>query len=321
MKILKEINKIIKEFGTFLLTTHINADGDALGSILSIGLSLEKMGKRVYYLVPGNPPEHFNFLKGFEKINRDLENIGKADVLMVLDAPNIDRVEGFSFDINNFKKIIRIDHHISDENFSHVRYEKVGYPSTTCLVYEVLKENNFPIDEDIANLLYTGLLTDTGSFRFNNTTEVAFSIAKELVTLGAQPYFISRMVYEMESLEHLKLLGIALLRLSIIDKIGFSYITQEDFIKYGAKENDTEGIVDYLRKEKDIEVVLFLRELKEGGFKGSLRSKNQIDVRKIAEIFGGGGHKEAAGFKSSLSKEEILKIIYESIKNEEKNSI
>ena len=321
MESLKEIENIIKTFNSFLLTTHINADGDAIGSILGLGQSLEHLGKHVFYLVPGEPSQKFSFLKGFENINKNLEGINEVEVLFILDAPNIDRVEGFNFRLENYKKIVRIDHHISDENMSHIQYVKVGYPSTTCLVFETISELNLPINEDIANALYTGLLTDTGSFRFNNTSDVAFEVAKELVKLGAKPYFISRMVYEMENLAHLKLLGLALLRLEVYDKLGFSYVTQEDFKKYNATEDDTEGIVDYLRKEKDIEVVLFLRELKEGGFKGSLRSKNHIDVRKIAEYFGGGGHKEASGFKSNLSMEEILRIIHDKITNEEKSFI
>jgi len=317
---LKEIENILMKYNSYLLTTHVNADGDAIGSILGLGRSLENLGKKVFYLVPGVPSHKFSFLKGFESINKELENAKEAEVLVILDAPNLDRVEGFNFKIENYKTIVRIDHHASEENHSHVKFVKVGYPSTTCLVFEIINDGKFPMDEDIANALYTGLLTDTGSFRFNNTSEIAFGVAKELVKFGANPYFISRMVYEMETLTHLKLLGIALLRMEIIENLGFSYITQEDFKNYNATENDTEGIVDYLRKEKDIEIVLFLRELKEGGFKGSIRSKNHIDVRKIAEFFGGGGHREASGFTSKLSKEDILKIVLDKIKNEEKSS-
>ncbi|BAL81195.1 DHH family phosphoesterase [Caldisericum exile] len=319
MESLKEIKNIISNSNSIFLTTHINADGDGMGSMLGLGMSLEHLGKKVFYFVPGEAPIHFAFLKNFKSINKNLDEGKFAEIFILIDAPNIDRVEGFTFDLSAFKKIIRIDHHLSNENFSHVKYVKVGYPSTSCLVFELIKELDLPIDKDIADALYTGLLTDTGSFRFNNTSEVAFDIARKLVLSGARPYYISRMVYEMETLTHLKLLGLALLRLEIVDKIGFSYITQEDFKSYNANENDTEGIVDYLRKEKDIEVVLFVRELQDGGYKGSLRSKNHIDVRKIAEIFGGGGHKEAAGFKTTLSKEEILNIVRKAIKDEEKN--
>ncbi|MGC9099674.1 MAG: DHH family phosphoesterase [Caldisericum sp.] len=319
MEEIKEIGDIISKSKSFFLTTHINADGDGIGSILGLGMSLEKLGKKVFYFVPGEIPNHFAFLKNFEKINEKIDERIQTDVFLLLDAPNIDRVEGITFNLSNFKKIIRIDHHISNENFSHVKYVKVGYPSTSCLVFELIKEENLPIDRDIAEALYTGLLADTGSFRFNNTTEAAFNIARELVIMGARPYYISRMVYEMETLPHLKLLGLALLRLEIIDKIGFSYITQEDFKNYNATESDTEGIVDYLRKQKDIEIILLIRELQDGGFKGSLRSKNNIDVRKIAEIFGGGGHKEAAGFKTNLKMHQILEIIQKAVKDEEKN--
>jgi len=320
MEIISHIKNTIEIYETFLLTTHINADGDGIGSMLGFGRSLKKLGKKVFYLTPDTvPPKQFSFLTGFEEINSKevFEQINKnIEVLFVLDAPNLERIEGLDLKKLSFKEVVRIDHHKGIEPTATINYVKEGYPSTSCLIWEIIKSSALPVDEEIANALYLGILTDTGSFRFNNTNEIAFQVAKELVVYGAKPYKIARYVYEMESLTHLKLLGVALLRLEIIGKLGFSYLTRADFEKFNAQENDTEGIVDYLRKEKDIEVILFLRELKEGGYKGSLRSKNSIDVRRVAEIFGGGGHKEAAGFKSTKSKEEILKIVVKEIENE-----
>jgi len=310
---MNKVVNILKSYTSFLLTTHVNADGDGVGSVLALGESLELLQKDVYYAIPKPIPEHFSFLPNFHKINKNIDNLKSVDVLVILDAPNIERLEGIDINSINFKEVVRIDHHKGNSDFEENNYAKTNYPSTTCLVFEVLKYNDFPINKNIANALYVGLLTDTGSFRFNNTTEVAFEVAKELVKLGAEPYFNARMVYEMDSLPHLKLLGLALLRLEIIGKLGFSYLYYKDFLDFNAKEEDSEGIVDYLRKEKDIEAVLFLRELENGNWKGSLRSKNHIDVRKIAEIFNGGGHKEASGFKTELSKDEILKIVLEEL--------
>ncbi len=320
---LNEIIEVINNFNSFLLTTHVNADGDGIGCLLGLGSALKAQGKDVKYFVPGILPTKYGFLKGFEELNKNLENIEKTEVLIILDTPTIERIEGFSFDRDKFKRVIRIDHHEGDRTIADLTYEKPNYPSATCLVYELLKEGKFPINKDIANDLYVGVLTDTGSFRFNNTQGIAFQIARELVDLGAQPYYTARMVYEMETMAHLKLLGEALLRLKVHDSFGFSYITKEDFAKYNANENDSEGIVDYLRKEKNIEILLFLKELPEGGYKGSLRSKNDAEVKKIAELFGGGGHRKAAGFTSNLPKEEIIRIVEEEIQkeNQEENVI
>ena len=313
---LSEIIEVLNNFNSFLLTTHINADGDGIGCLLALGSALKARGKDVKYFVPGLIPPKFSFLKGFEELNKNLENVEETEVLVILDTPTIERIEGFNFDMNKFKKIIRIDHHEGDHTLADLTYEKPNYPSATCLVYELLKEANFPIDKDIATDLYLGVLTDTGSFRFNNTQGIAFQISKELVDLGAQPYYTARMVYEMETMAHLKLLGEALLRLEVNNSLGISYITKDDFVKYNATENDSEGIVDYLRKEKNIEILLFLKELPEGGYKGSLRSKNDANVKKIAEFFGGGGHRKAAGFTANLPKEEIIKIVVETIQKE-----
>lgn len=314
MNSIKKITENLKSNNSFLLTTHVNADGDGIGSILGLGESLELLGKKVFYFVPEPVPLHFSFLSNFEKINKDIKDLKEVDLIVVLDAPNIERIEGFNINAIKHKLVMRIDHHKDKSDNSEFNYVKIDYPSTTCIVWKILKYGKLPINKEISDSLYTGLLTDTGSFRFNNTNKVAFSTAKELVENGANPYNIARMVYEMETLTHLKLLGLSLMRMEIIEKLGFSYITQEDMKNLGASDEDIEGIVDYIRKAKDCEAVLFLKELKEGGWKGSLRSKNHVDVRTIAEKFGGGGHKEAAGFKTSLSKEEILKIVLEGLK-------
>lgn len=316
MNNIKKIIDTLNSYNSFLLTTHVNADGDGIGSILGLGESLELLGKKVSYFVPEPVPLHFSFLNNFEKINKNIKDLKEVDLILVLDAPNIERIEGFNVNTIKHKLIMRFDHHKGENDNYEFNYVKINYPSTTCVVWKILKYGKFPINKEISDSLYTGLLTDTGSFRFNNTNKVAFSTAKELVENGANPYNIARMVYEMETLTHLKLLGLSLMRLTIIEKLGFSYVTQEDIKNLNATDEDIEGVVDYLRKDKDCEAVLFLRELKEGGWKGSLRSKNHVDVRTIAEKFGGGGHKEAAGFKANLSKEEILKIVLGWLKNE-----
>jgi phosphoesterase RecJ-like protein len=319
MNDINEICNIFKSYKSFAFFTHVNADGDAIGSILSLGKSLELLGKKVIYSVPEPVPLKYNFLKGYEYINKKLDLIKNMEVGVLLDAPGTERIDDLEKYFPFFKITINIDHHLSNGRFATYNLVNEKAPSTTAIVLEILEKGNFPIDEDISNSLYAGLLTDTGSFHYSNTNISAFQTASKLINYGAKISYIADMLFECETISHFKMLGISLLRLIDEDGIAYSYITRNDFIKYKAKEEDTERIIDVLRRIKDAKIILFFKEMKSEETRVSIRGKNGLNVRELAEYFGGGGHLSAAGFTIHASIEESIKLVTTFIKEKFKS--
>jgi phosphoesterase RecJ-like protein len=323
MKKMNDIDKIcnvFRKYNSFALFTHVNADGDAIGSLLGLGNSLKLAGKKVLLNVPEPVPLKFNFLKDYELINKNLEFLDQMEVGVLLDAAGTSRIEDLEKNLKLFRITINIDHHVSNGRFAIYNFVNASAPSTTVLIFELLERCKFPINEDISNSLFTGLLTDTGSFHYANTGKLAFDTASKLVDYGAKPSFVANMIFERETPGHLKTLGTSLLRLMVENGIAYSFITLKDLEKFDAIEEDTERIIDVLRRVKDSKIVLLFKETKKGEVRVSLRGKNGMNVRKIAEHFGGGGHAGAAGctLESSIEDgiKQLLKYIKEHINNE-----
>lgn len=319
MNKIAEICVVFKRYKSFAFFTHVNADGDAIGSILSLGRSLELLGKKVIYSVPEPVPLKYNFLKGYEHINKNLSLIKNMEVGVLLDAPGTGRIDDPQKHFPLFKVTINIDHHLSNGHFATYNLVNEKAPSTTTIIFEILQKGNFPIDDDISNSLYTGLLTDTGSFHYSNTNISAFQTASRLIHYGAKTSYIADMIFERETISHFKILGITLLRLVNEDGIAYSYITRNDFKQYNAKEEDTERIIDVLRRIKDAKIVLFFKETKKGETRVSIRGKNGLNVRELAEYFGGGGHLSAAGCTIHASIEESIKLVITFVKEKFKS--
>ncbi len=315
----KEIGKVLKEYQSFAIFSHMNADGDAFGSLLGLGQMLKLMGKTVYYFLPGPVPKRFSFLKDYKLINLDMGGLNNAEVGISVDAADSDRIGDFKNRLGSFKITVNIDHHETNDYFADFNYVDKNAPSTTCLILELIEENNLPIDGNIAEALYTGVLTDTGAFKYANATVDAFETAGKLVQYGAKPDYVAKMCFERDSLEHLKLTGIALQRLEVQKNVGFSYITYEDRVKLNATEEDMEGIIDALRKCGEIQVAVLFKEANPGEVRISFRSKDGIDVKSIAVKFGGGGHIPASGctVKGNLHEviETVIRTVHESIGN------
>jgi len=299
-KINKEIRKlkdIIDKYQDFILFTHINPDGDAVGSILGFYYFLSEIGKKPYIFLNSPIPSFYKFL-----VNEDLNIISNLDrpydVGIVFDCSDIYRIKE---DVNikeKTKVLINIDHHTSNSNFGDINIINEKASSVTEIIYDILTKLKFNISINVAKCLLTGLITDTGSFRFSNTTPKSLKVASNLVKIGVDISSISKEIYERRKLSALKLLGISLIRMNVDKEIAWSFINMEDMQKYNATLEDTEGIIDTLRMLKDVRIVVFFYPINEKILKVSLRSKdNHIDVSKFAQYFGGGGHKEAAGFQ------------------------
>ncbi|QJA09056.1 bifunctional oligoribonuclease/PAP phosphatase NrnA [Romboutsia sp. CE17] len=315
----------IKGSNDFVVTSHISPDGDNIGSTLGIYYALQKLGKNVYYVLDDNAPLNLRFL--VDKVNRlssadfNILNIDKYN-LIALDCGDKSRVCVSEEIKNNAKKIICIDHHASNDAYGDLNYIDADASSTSELVYNLLsrlneRENISIINEEIATALYTGLVTDTGNFSYSSTHPSSFEMAKELLSLGARKDEIIQRVFQSNSYNYYKLLGEALNTLEIIDtKIACINLTIDMLQRNNMSFNDVDGVTTYTRDIDGVEVGILLKEKKENEVKVSLRSKNYVNVSKIAQGFNGGGHIRAAGCTIYDTVENAKKKILEAVLKE-----
>ncbi len=318
-EILKGLKSIIKKSRKIAVVTHINPDGDAIGSALAVVISLQKMGKEATGFIQDVVPENYAFLPKSGTL-RIVDSIpGEYDALISLDVPELDRLGKFEKDVSKFKSIINIDHHICNANYGSVNVSITSAAATAELVYELIKRLQIEIDYDIALCVYTGIVTDTGSFQYRNTTSETHKIVAELMEKGIKPENVTEEVYEAKSLSKVKLLGLALetMSFSADGQIGWLWVTRKMKDEIGSTPEDTEGFVDYARSVKGVKVAIFFEELDGNKVKISLRSKIQhVDVNKIAHKFGGGGHPSAAGAVVSGTPNEVEEMLLKVIKIE-----
>jgi phosphoesterase RecJ-like protein len=280
--------KIVKS-DNIVLISHLNPDGDALGSSLSVYNILKNMGKNVKIVNMSDLPPYLDFLPNYDKITKNLPK--KIDLMVSFDCGSFDRL-GIS---KRPKFLINIDHHISNTNYADINLVE-DVASTSQVVFNILEANNIKIDTDSAICIYTALVTDTGNFQYESVTSEVFRVASELVKCGVKPEFVSKMLYERDRLSRLRFLAKALdtLELYLEGKVGIVEVTNELMQKTGAIKDDTDGLVNMIKKLASVEVAVMMRE-DEDGIKVSFRSKNYVDVSKIAVKYGGGGHIRASG--------------------------
>ncbi|MGH7885750.1 MAG: DHH family phosphoesterase [Thermodesulfobacteriota bacterium] len=323
MSSFEKISKFIRKKDNFLIVSHENPDCDAIGSTLAAGLALKKLGKNVK-MYNKDKLHYLEFLPGSDLIVNSLQNIGNnVSTAIVLDcADNLRPGEDFSnYSKNNELELIFIDHHKSNNlNGKNILID-ADASSTGIMIYKLLKYLGVEIDIDIAENIFSTIVGDTGSFRYSNTYCETFHIAGELVSLGVDPEKISQKIYENESIDKIKLMGLALTTLDIdpTEKVAFVHVNKEMFELTHTNRFDTEGLVNIPRSIKGIEVAVMLREEYENGisnWKASLRSKDYIDVAEIAKEYGGGGHKKAAGCRLQGSIEDVKSRLYGSIRKE-----
>lgn len=296
-RMLNKIVDIINSSKTFLVTSHERLDGDALGSELGMYHILFGLGKDVVVYNQDKTPDIYKFLPGVDVIVHTLDPVERFDAAIMLDCSEIDRVGDQASHINSAARyIINIDHHISNNKFGDYSLVDHFASSTGEIIYGFLEALKVNLTGDIATNIYTAIMTDTGSFRYSNTTSNTFRVAAKLVERGADFKLISELIYETKPLPQIKLLGMTLDSLEFHEngKIGSVLVTQKMLRDTGALNEHTEGIVDLIRSVKGTEIALFYFEMADNDFKVSLRSKRDIDVARIASEFGGGGHVNAA---------------------------
>ncbi|NLW55444.1 MAG: bifunctional oligoribonuclease/PAP phosphatase NrnA [Firmicutes bacterium] len=306
----QKVISILKKHRRFTVGCHLRPDGDAIGSLLAMGLSLERIGKQVEMVLPEGEPQTFNFLPGFEQIRSTptfepevVISVDCAERARLLLPPEVFVTEPI---------LVNIDHHISNTYFGDLNIVLPEAAATGEIVYQLLCAGGFPLDDRIAMAIYTAVATDTGFFRFSNTTAETLSLAAQLVeTYGISPSQIAERVYEEKSFESLRLLTEVLSTLQLSEDQRFSWmiLSQEMLQRYPVDLEETENFVNYASSIRGVEIGLFFKEVKPQDIKVSWRSKATVDVSRLAAHFGGGGHARAAGCSLNGSMEAVTEEV------------
>ena len=309
---LSAVAEAIRGHDRFLVTTHENPDGDALGSLLASTLALAQLGKdAVMYLGGVAPlPGEYGFMN-LDALVRRLPNDAGARVLLAVDCANESRIGPDLEVLDSAPKVVNVDHHHDNSRFGGINLVVADASSTAEIVRDVVERLGVELTPDLAEALYIALVTDTGRFQYANTTPKALRLAAELVEAGADVHKIFQGVYESVQFAKLKLLARALERAQVYEggRLVISYLLRDDFKEVGAAEPYSEGIIDWLRAVEGADMAALIREPPRGNVprRISLRaSTDELDVSEIARRSGdGGGHRQAAGFSSEASIDEI----------------
>ncbi|MDH7480949.1 MAG: bifunctional oligoribonuclease/PAP phosphatase NrnA [Armatimonadota bacterium] len=294
---LQAVTEILKSKKSFLIGGHVSPDGDSLGCMCALGIALERMEKKVVLLSADGVPELYSFLPISNKVIKTAPVRSCFEVGIVIDCEDISRLGQVEEAFRSCETIIEIDHHPNLDRNGNLQLIWPSAAAAGEIVFELLKNMEVRIDADIATCLLTAIMTDTGSFRFSNVTPQTFRISAELLEKGASPSKIAHNVYENRSLSSTKLLGAVLSSLQTTDsgRIAWASITQEQLATIQASEAETEGVVNYIRSIRGAQVGVLFRECPDGSTRVSLRSRDGSDISQVARLFGGGGHRTAAG--------------------------
>lgn len=321
---LKDISEELLKAKKIGISFHTSPDGDALGSSLALLNALRMLGKDSYIISRDVISDNFSFLSFSDEINgKTLKPDLDTDVVIVLDCGNVERI---SADLTNYNgKVINLDHHISNENYGYMNYVDSEASATCELVYLLINDLGINLSEksdkkiSIGNAIYTGIVTDTGSFRHSNVTKRTHDIAGKLIELGVENSKIHSNLFDNKPFNKVKLIGNVLsnIELDLDNKVAILQIPKRMLEELNLQNADTSDIISVGLGIKGVEVSLLLKEV-EDGVKGSLRSKNDVDVRKVAEVYGGGGHVKAAGvmqknINMEKAKENLLKTLKEAM--------
>jgi bifunctional oligoribonuclease and PAP phosphatase NrnA len=314
---LKAIAEALRQHDRFIVVTHENPDGDALGSLLAATLALRQFGKDVVMYLAGQTPlpREYAFMP-LKELRREPPVDAADRVLLAVDCAKEDRI-GDEAALSRAPLVLNVDHHHDNTRFGHLNLIVADASSTGEVLRDLFAELGVDLTSELAEPLYIALVTDTGRFQYANTTPKALRLAAELVEAGADIHAVFQEVYESVEFAKLKLLARALGRAEVLEggRIVVSHLLRRDFAAVGASEPYSEGIIDYLRAVEGAELAVLVREQLSVGaatHKGSLRSSiDELDVSAIARRFGGGGHRQAAGFSTDLPLPEIVEQVRE----------
>ena len=312
MKGFEDLVKVINESKTIVLASHVMPDGDAIGSLGAMYYFLKEMGKEVFMIIPSRATK-FDFMPG---INEALEKVPleNYDLLICLDTSREDRLNISKEDISKAKKIAEIDHHRDNLVKSDIKIVDEESPANCQIVYDFLKYASHNISKNIAEYIYLGLMTDTGCFGYERTTAKTYRIAAEMVDLGIDFTRTNKIINDTHSETKMKLLAYLIDNMEVYSdgKIRLAVIDENVINKFKASENDIDSLVNYLRCIEGTIASVYIRYIKDGVYKVSMRTEEPIDASEIASKFNGGGHKRAAGFNTNdlnKTKKELIELL------------
>lgn len=318
MKINSILSKI-KESKNIAITFHESPDGDSIGSAIALMIALRKIGKNVKIISKDAVPNNLSFLPFSNEINGEVTKIPEdVECVIVVDCGDVKRINAENLDLNNKKYIlINIDHHLSNEMYGDYNYVKTNVIAVAEIIYEIIKNMNIEINKEIATSLYTSIITDSGSFKHSGTTASTHIIAGNLINTGIDFAEIHRKVFENKPLNKVKLYGkiIENMKLILDGKLCLIKVKKNMLEPLNIKMDDIGDVISIGTQIDTVEVTAMLKE-SDIGTKVSLRSKNIVDVRKIAENYNGGGHMRAAGLVMDLPIDKTEEIIIDAIKKE-----
>jgi bifunctional oligoribonuclease and PAP phosphatase NrnA len=310
---LKEVTKALRKYNNFLITSHINMEGDAVGSQLAMADILKKLGKR-YVIIHNDPiPDSFKFLLNSEKIKNALGGNDRFDVIVSVDCPVVERTGRVAKYFRKAKLVVNIDHHISNSGFGDVVWVEPDMSSCGEMLYYLYRELGLKIDKTAALYMYVAILTDTGSFVYDSTSFKTHKIASELIKAGIKPLWVTNQLNEKKSVNDMRLLTETLktLELHCDGSIAVLYTSRKMLEALGVGAERTEGFVNYARSIKTVRIAIFLIERpdKPGEVHVSFRSKGDVDVNKLATLLNGGGHPNASGCMIKGSMGHAIKVV------------
>jgi bifunctional oligoribonuclease and PAP phosphatase NrnA len=313
----RKIKAVVDAGRRFLLTSHIDPDGDAVGSVFALYWALKSAGKDATVYLKDKIPYSYEFLPGPPDLRHDLPE-EEYDAVFVIDCGNLHRAgEGYE-KLLRMGRIINIDHHTTSETFGSINLIEPDASSTGEILYRLFAESAIPVNYEMAVNLYTSISTDTGSFRYQNTNSSAFLICEEMMRKGVKPAYVAQMVHENHPKERFLLLGLVLNTLETHnkDRVALVHVTEEMFDRTHTTREHTDGFVEYVREIRGVEAAILLREAGRLKYKASMRSKGRVDVAAIGALFGGGGHRNAAGCLMEGTLDDVRKRLLEAIKVE-----
>lgn len=317
----QSITRFLQSYNKFILTAHETPDGDAVGSECAMFAALKYLGKEVLIFNADPTAEKYRYLSCADDITV-LQDGGQLPgdieeyVLLILDTNDIHNIgQVAEIILPRVKDYFIIDHHESDEDILKVNHIEESASSTCEILYALFREMDVPITLPIAEALYTGIVYDTGSFIYPKTSAETFSIAHHLVELGVQPNYIYRRIYESNSISALRLQSKVLSSLELFydQHVAAQTMTRSDIVECGALYEEADTLINLPLKSERVKVSLFFKENEAGILRCSLRSKEDINVAEIAQHYGGGGHKTAAGFKSRYPLETIKQKVLDKL--------
>ncbi|MGE5856146.1 MAG: DHH family phosphoesterase [Syntrophaceae bacterium] len=314
---IRQIAEIIQKGRAFLVTSHVRLDGDAVGSELALYEALKSLGKEAVVYNQDRTPQMYAFLPDAGVIVNRLGPLDGFDAVFVLDCSEIERMGEEAPRIAGIRRIVNIDHHISNDRYGHLTLTDPEASSTGEMIFRLIDGMGIELTRDMAVNLYTAILTDTGAFRYSNTGPKTFAVAGRLLEKGADPAWIAQMVYETFPAVKIRLLSRALSTLEFDwqGRIAAVTVSKKMLEDAGAQWEHTEGFVEYPRSIEGVQVAAFFSEISEGLYKVSLRSKGRFSVEEVARKFGGGGHINAAACRMQGDYDAVKRRLFDAIKN------